>query len=114
MKLIGSKMESDFREELIRSNTAIQESESKLRKALESEGHDTKNAYVLHWTPEQLEDLYTVLIDGSYLVDVEIDKYDECKSPKVERNELKTYLKGLSKINQVRLVVAQDLACTKT
>lgn len=114
MKLIGSKMESDFREELLRSNDALQDPDSKLRKVLEAEGHDTKNAYVLHWTPEQLEDLYTVLIGGSYLVDVEIDKYDNSKPPIVETNELKSYLHGLSKMNQVRLAVAQDLACTKT
>lgn len=115
MRLIGSKMESEFREELLRSNDLLQDPESKLRKALASEGHDTKKAYVLHWTPEQLEDLYTVLIGGSYLVDVEIDKYDNSKPPIiVERNELKPYLHGLSKMNQVKLAVAKDLACTKT
>ncbi|WP_415905963.1 hypothetical protein ACMXYX_10075 [Neptuniibacter sp. QD72_48] len=114
MKLIGSKMERDFREELLKSSEALQDPESKLRQVLEDESHITQNAYVLHWTSEQLEDLYTVLISGSYLVDVEIDKYDDSKSPKVKRNELKPYLHGLSKINQVRLAVAQDLACTKT
>lgn len=114
MRLIGSKMESDFREELLRSNDALQDPDSKLRRALAAEGHDTKNAYVLHWTPEQLEDLYTVLIGGTYLVNVEIDKCDNPKSPIVERNELKPYLHGLSKMNQVRLAVAKDLACTKT
>ena len=113
MKLIGSKMESDFRDELLSSNNALQDSGSKLRQALTAAGHETKNAYVLHWTPEQLEDLYTVLIDGSYLVYVEIDKYDNSQ-PLLERNELKPYMHGLSKMNQVRLAVAQDLACTKT
>lgn len=110
MKLVGSKMESDFREELLRSNDALQVSDSKLRKVLEAHGHDTKNAYVLHWIPEQLEDLYTVLVSGTYLVDVEINKYDSSKPPVVEKNELKSYLHGLSKMNQVRLAVAQDLA----
>lgn len=114
MKLIGSKMESDFREELIRSNEALQAHDSKLRIALESKGHDIKNSYVLHWIPEQLEDLYTVLVGGSYLVDVEINKYDGSKKSRVERNELKPYMHGLSKMNQVRLAVAQDLASTKT
>ncbi|BBM02475.1 hypothetical protein GL2_25490 [Microbulbifer sp. GL-2] len=76
MKLIGSRMESDFLKELTQSSDALQEPGSILRKALAAEGHDTKTAYVLHWIPEQLEDLYTVLITGSYLVDVEIAKYD--------------------------------------
>ncbi|WP_020412365.1 hypothetical protein [Microbulbifer variabilis] len=107
-------MESDFRKELIRSNDAIQEPDSKLRKVLTAKGHNTKTAYVLHWIPEQLEDLYTVLISGSYLVDVEIAKYDNSKPPIVERSELKSYMHGLSKSNQVRLAVAKDLACTIT
>lgn len=114
MKLIGSKMESEFREELIRSNEALQAHDSKLRMALESEGHDSKNSYVLHWISEQLEDLYTVLVGGSYIVNVEIDKYEGSKRPIVLRNELKPYLHGLSRMNQVRLAVAQDLACSKT
>lgn len=114
MKLIGSEMESEFREELLRSNNALQETDSRLKQGLEAEGHETKNAYVLHWTPGQLEDLYTVLISGSYLVDVEIDKYDRTKSPTIERNEIKSYLHALSKMNQVRLAVAQELVCSKT
>ncbi|AOS95839.1 hypothetical protein AUP74_00368 [Microbulbifer aggregans] len=114
MKLIGSKMESDFRDELTRSNDALQDSGSMLRKALEAGGHEPKNAYILHWVPEQCEGLYTVLIGGSYIVKVEVDKCDKSKPPIVERSELKSYLNGLSKMNQVRLAVAQDLACAKT
>lgn len=114
MKLIGSEMKSDFREELLRSNDALQDPDSKLTQALQAEGHETKNAFVLHWTPEQLEDLYKVLIGGSYLVVVEIDKYDSSKAPILKKNYIKHYLHGLRKMNQVRLAVAQGLACTKT
>lgn len=114
MKLIGSKMESDFREVLLRSNSALQDPNSRLRQVLELNGHETKNAFVLHWTPEQLEELYTVLIDGLYLVSVEIDKFDKFKSPTIERFELKLYLHGLSKVNQVQLAVAQELASAKS
>ncbi|PBQ29435.1 hypothetical protein AYI97_00755 [Shewanella algae] len=64
--------------------------------------------------PQSNSKTYTVLIGGSYLVHVEIDKYDNSKAPLLERNEIKPYLHGLSKMNQVRLAVAQDLACTKT
>ncbi|MBO2689013.1 hypothetical protein [Shewanella algae] len=107
-------MESDFREELVRSNDALQAPDSMLGRVLESAGYATKNAYVLHWVPEQLENLYTVLIDGSYLVDVEIVKHGNSNPPVVERNELKPYLNGLSKVGQIKLAVAQDLACTRT
>ena len=105
-------MEEDFRKVLISSNESLKDPDSELRKALISEGHRVSNAYVLHWTPEQLEDIYIVLIDGSFLVSVEIDKYDNSKPPIFERIELKEYLHGLSRMNQVRLAVAQELAGT--
>ena len=113
MKLVGSKTEKEFRKELIRSNHTIQDPDSKLRRVLEAKGHDTNNAYLLHWIPEQLEDLYTVLIDGSYIINVEISKYDNSTIPIIERSELQTYLHGLSKTNQIRLAVALDLAENK-
>ena len=110
VKLIGSKMENDFRAELIRLNKGLNESKSLLHKALESIGYNVNNAYVLRWIPEQLEDIYVVLIDGSFLVNVEIDKYEKFKPPIFERIELKEYLHGLSRRNQVQLLVAQELA----
>lgn len=109
MKLMGNKTERDFREELLRSNKSLQEPESRLRQILSSEGHNTKNAYVLNWTPEQREDCYTVLIDGKYLIDVEVERTDNYKQPVIESRELKVYMRGLSKINQIRLAVARDL-----
>ena len=114
MKLIGSKMEKDFRRELVRSNQGFNDPNSRLKQVLESAGHNTQNAYVLHWTPDQTEDFYSVLIDGSYLVSVEIDKFDSSVLPVVARQELKSYSHGLSRMYQVQLAVALDLANTKT
>jgi hypothetical protein len=116
MKLIGSKMESDFRKELINSHNQLfsPESDSKLKQVLENAGHSTAKAYVLDWIPDQTEDIFTVLIDGKYLVSTEIDRFDQASQAVVERQEIKSYLKGLSRINQVRLLVAQDLANEKT
>lgn len=110
MKLFGSKTEKEFREELLLSNKALQNAGSKLHKILEAEGHATKNACVLHWTSGQLEDFYTVIINGSYLVNIEIKKHDVSVPAMVERVELKTYKHKLSKMNQIRLAVAIDLA----
>jgi hypothetical protein len=110
MKLIGSKMENDFREALIRSNEGLRNPDSKLRQALEGEGYNTLNAYVINWIPEQLEDIYLMLIDGSFLVSVEINKFEQTKPPVFERIELNCYLHGLSRTNQVRLAVARELA----
>lgn len=69
------------------SNDALQEHDFKLRKALESEGHEIKTPYVLHWIPDQLEDLYTILNGGSYLIIVELGSYENSKPPMVKRNE---------------------------
>ena len=114
VRLIGSKMEEDFREELVYSNAALQNPDSRLHQVLESHGYSTSRAYVLHWTPEQLEDIYVVLIDASVLVSVEIDKFEGACLPEVDEMELKDYVRGLSRMNQVRLAVAQDLASAKT
>ena len=110
MQLIGSKMEQDFREELVGSQAALQNPDSSLHQVLESHGYSTCRAYVLHWTPDQLEDIYIVLVDGSVLVSIEIDKLEQAGFPKVEEMDLKTYVRSLSRMNQVRLAVAQDLA----
>lgn len=114
MKLIGSKMESDFREELVSSNEFYFLKNSRLKVVLESHGYPTKNAYVLHWVPDQTEDFYTVLINGEYLVSTEIDHFDTSINPVFEHLELKVYLKGLSRMHQVKLAVAKNLASEKT
>ncbi len=54
-----------------------------------------------------------VLINGVYLVSVELDRINPDTPPIYERIELKEYKQGLSKMNQVRLLVAQDLASAK-
>ncbi|MBU2862480.1 hypothetical protein KO489_01340 [Reinekea forsetii] len=112
MKLIGSKMENDFRQELVASNVALQEPNSNLRRVLEASGFNTKNAYVLRWTPDQTDDKYGVLIEASYLVWVEVEK-DGSVEPSVEKQELKSYTLGLSRMHQVKLAVAVDLAASK-
>jgi hypothetical protein len=114
VKLIGSKMEKDFRHELVRSNEGFNDPKSRLKQVLESAGHSTEKAYVLHWTPDQTEDLYSVLIDGAYLVSLEIDKFDSSILPVIEHQELKSYSHGLSRMYQVQQAVALDLTNTKT
>jgi hypothetical protein len=112
MKLIGSKTEQDYREELLASREYhfSNHTKSRLKGILEEAGHTTKNAFVLHWTPDQAEDFFFVLVDGAYLVSTCIDRYDDDSKPDVSRYELEAYVKGLSRMNQVRLLVAQALA----
>ena len=89
MKLIGSVMEADFRKELLESHQYhfSENSESRLKELLEKAGHSTERAFVLHWTPDQTEDFYSVLIGGEYLVSTEIEKMDlAANSPITTRN----------------------------
>lgn len=68
---------------------------------------------MLHWTADQCEDYYTVLINGRFLITVEINRFDDTYIPIIERTELKEYLHGLSRMYQVQLLVTQELVCKK-
>ncbi len=110
MKLTGSKTESDFREELVRSNAHLRKPEARLHQVLEQHGHSTESAYLLRWVPEESTDIYTVLIEGSYLVSVELDKHDHSVEPVIEKFEMADYQQGLRKMYRIQLAVAQDLS----
>lgn len=116
MRLIGSKTEHDYREELIASHAFhfSEHSQSQLKEVLRKAGYATENAYVLHWTPDQSEDFFTVLIQGVFLVAVRIERDNPNDEPSVTRHELDVYIKGLSRMHHVRLLVAQELAYGKT
>ena len=54
------------------------------------------------------------MIDKATVVKVEIDKLDQTVLPETYEMKLKAYTRGLSRMNQVRLAVALDLASEKT
>ena len=112
MKLIGSKAEREFREELINSNVSLNTDGNPLNPILKSAGYDISNSYVLNYIPEQCEDIYVLLIPGSFVLNVEIDKFDPQIKPTFERVELNDYLHSLSKIHQIQMAVAMDLVKT--
>ena len=111
MKLIGSKMERDFREQLIKWHDYhfSQKSKSRLKSVLIGVEVDTNRAYIVNWIPDQGEDIYLVLTDGEELFSVEIDRIDKSIIPIVEKLDLKEYKHGLKRSGQVQLLVAQDL-----
>ena len=116
MKLIGSMMEDGYREELVATHEFhfSADSRSWLKAVLEANGHPTKRSYIVGCIPEQGEDIFTVLISGDYLVQTEIPRGEKIGSPVVERFELQPYLRGISRREQIRLLVAKDLANGKT
>ena len=112
MRLIGSKTEQDIRKQLIASNKSIfQEGDNlRLRVALQGEFPNMKTAYVLNWIPEQGEDIYKVLVDNFIVAEVELDRVNPSTKPIVNSIPISQYQIGLSKLNQIKLAVAIELA----
>lgn len=112
MKLIGSKTEREFIEQFKLLDPLLRKSASPLRIVLESLGYNVSKGVILECIPEQVEDCYLVLIDTEQLIQIEIPR-DKDMLPICERIDLKAYRINLSKINQIRLAVAQDIVKQK-
>lgn len=69
-----------------------------------------ETAYILHWIPEQEEDFYKFLINDSLIADIELNRINQDIEPIIKSKPLSQYKIGLSKINQIKLMVAIDLA----
>lgn len=69
-----------------------------------------KTAYIVHWIPEQGEDIYKILINDCIIVEIELDHFDVEVEAIVESKTIPRYLQGLSKQSQIKLAVALDLA----
>ena len=112
MKLIGSKIEKDFRAELIKSRDSLfnEKNMGKLLTVLRASDAELKTAYIIDWTPEQGEDIYRVLVNTDYIAMVELDRINPNAGPIVEKMPLSEYQQGLSKSARIKLAVAIDLA----
>ncbi|MBX7114025.1 MAG: hypothetical protein K1X64_06770 [Myxococcaceae bacterium] len=112
MKLIGSRTEQQLREELVRSNLALQDgSHGRLANALESVNVKVTGAYVLNWVPEQAEDIYTVLASADEVVIVEVPRGEG--QVLSAREELAKYEGKCSKIQRIKVAVAKDLLTSR-
>ncbi|MBT2293582.1 hypothetical protein J7E73_31720 [Paenibacillus albidus] len=94
------------------SNKSLFEDEEKKRllNVIQENHPNMVTAYVLHWIPEQAEDFYKVLINDSIIVDIELDRLNQNIMPIIKSVPISQYKVGLSKINQIKLAVAIDLA----
>ncbi|ADM71260.1 hypothetical protein GMA19_03454 [Paenibacillus polymyxa E681] len=115
MKLIGSKQEQDFRKELEGSNLVLAKDgkAEKILNVLRVTFGELKSAYILNWTPEQGEDIYTILVDIDKIAKVEISRVNHSEVPLIETYTLRDFQKRLSKIFQIKLAVAIDIAKTE-
>lgn len=109
MKLIGSKVERDIREQLIRSHELLfcGQDNRKLFDVLKTAYPNLKTAYILGWTPEQGEDIFLVLLEEG-LIKIVLDRCNEV-SPSTMKIDLENYKKRLSRVGQIKLAVALDL-----
>jgi hypothetical protein len=108
MKLIGSLTEQQMREELIQSNLALRDDTNHaLRHALESANVNVAAAYVIHWIPEQVEDIYDVLVSAGEVLTVEVPRVEG--QILLKRVALATYERKCSKSHRLKIAVALDL-----
>ncbi|MEX2962189.1 hypothetical protein [Microbulbifer sp. TYP-18] len=112
MKLIGSRAENEYRDELIRSHESLFEDKSKrdILRALCKRYPDIQTAYTIGWISEQGEDIYTFLIDTSLISVVEVGRLDSGDKVIIKVMSLSEYQKNLSKADRLKLAVAVDLA----
>ncbi|AZK45042.1 hypothetical protein [Paenibacillus lentus] len=94
------------------SNKSLFEEEERRRllDVLRQSFSSLETAYILHWIPEQEEDFYKILINDSTIADVELNRLNQDVVPIINSMPLSQYKVGLSKINQIKLAVAIDLA----
>ena len=111
IELIGSRTEQEYRTELLASRERCfgEQSDLRLKQVLLSKGYDATRTIVIGWTPDQGEDIYSVLILPDHVICVEIDRVDASVEPIIETDSLDSYQKGLSKMGQIKLAVALDI-----
>lgn len=110
MKLRGSLTESTLRELLVKSWAAIKKNEGNILTVLEGKFGKIESAFILSWTPEQYEDLYTVLVGGKYVVSFEVSK-NNLELVDYFCMDVNDYQKKiLSRSSRIQLVVALDLS----
>ncbi|WP_252092519.1 hypothetical protein, partial [Pseudomonas sp. MWU13-3659] len=64
VKLIGGLAEQAFREELSKSWDGLRSKGCRVLSTLQNRQGDINSAFVLSSTPEQAEDLYTIMVNG--------------------------------------------------
>lgn len=112
MKLIGSGVEQAMREELLRSNIALCDgSYGPLAAALESANVNIAGAFVVKWIHEQAEDIYAVLVSSREVLVVEVPRSEG--QVLIERVELAAYKRKCSKIQRLKIAVAENLLASR-
>ncbi|WGO98111.1 hypothetical protein QFX18_19070 [Saccharophagus degradans] len=111
MKLGSTKTENDLRKQLKESysSLSIDGTNQRLRNVLVTAYPEFTGGCVLLHIPDQGDDFFIVLVNGSKLISVELDRVDTSTAPIFEYISLPQYKKGLKKSNQIQLAIALEV-----
>jgi len=110
MRLVGSLSEQSFREELSKSWSGLREPGNQLFSILTDRLGSIGSAFVLSWIPEQAEDFYVVLVNGSEVIWLEVLRLNG-EAAVFQNIDVKEYERSLrSRQSRIKLAVALDLA----
>jgi hypothetical protein len=109
IKLRGTLVEQSHREQLLNSWLWLKEEKGTTKSFLKNEFGDIQSAFMLSWTPEQFENLYTILVNGLHVVYLEIlRENDSLVSSEIV--PLKEYERKLRYLHdKIQLAVALDI-----
>lgn len=109
MKLIGSRMELNRRNELLYSERFINKKTS-IASFLNKRYNEIKSAYVLSHTSEQDKDIYKVIVNGNRIVSFGLSRIDGLISDVSDMSVLNYKKQIESKPEKLDLAIALDLA----
>ncbi|MDH0685176.1 hypothetical protein [Achromobacter animicus] len=110
MKLIGSLTEQSFRQQLRRSWEEFREPGNSIFSNLENRLGRIDSAFALGWTPDQSEDFYTILVNGTDVVYLEVLR-PTGELVDFQVTSVKEYEKSLRyRLQKIMLLVALDLS----
>jgi hypothetical protein len=113
MKLLGTRTEEEFREQLLKSSDSLLNGEyAKVGALLMAQFPELRTVFALGHTPEQDEDLFLLLINTDTLVSVDVDRRTGTASFR-RHLDLDEYVKRLSQMKRILFAVAVDLARKK-
>lgn len=111
MKLVGSKTEEDFRDVLIKSHKSLfgGDSYQGLLQVLKTNFPEMKTAYFIRHTRNKVRTCIQCF-DFDTIATIEISRYSQDEKPIVEIININDFKNGISKVEQIKLAVALDLA----
>ena len=112
MKLMNTITERKWRQQLLESRLIFKDKNHPLVQTLVLHHHATEQAILLNWIPDQTCDDYLTLIDGHYLVSVEIEHNRPIDTCVIETISLHEYKQSLSRQSAIQLEVALDIVAS--